>query len=160
MVRSCLILVAVAAIAAPTQAATPEAPKLDLSTAPKGCTPASPGEVVVCGESPDKYRIDPDVLQVVRAQEQAANPPRPPAQVTDGDPCRIGPNGCPGEGALPLLMIAMKVVEVAAQVAKGDDWREPLRTGPDEYQLYMESKTRREKPKASIGIGIGVSGGP
>ena len=159
MVRRCVAAVLLAAVAAGAQAqpapADPANPApLKLQAPDEGCEPASPGEVVVCRKAPGKYRIDPDVLQVIRRQELAANPPRPPVQVADGDPCKTGPNGCPGEGAVPLLMIALKAAEVALAAAKGEDWREPLRTRPDEYQLYLEERERREKARVSIGVGI------
>lgn len=160
MTRLWTLLVTTAASAAIAAPASAQAPKLDLSAPPRGCAPASPGEIVVCGESQEKYRIDRDVLQVIREQELAANPPRPPVQVADGDPCKVGPNGCPGEGALPLLAIAMKAAQLAVQVAKGEDWREPLRTRPDEYEQYLKSKAKRNKAKPSVGIGIGISDGP
>ena len=146
----------IAGAAAPAFAQSPEPPKLEINTAAKGCTPAAPGEVVVCGESPDKYRIDADVLQVIRRQEQAANPPRPPVDVASGDPCKVGPNGCPGEGALPLLMIAMKVAQVGVTAIKGEDWREPLRTRPDDYRLYQEEKAKREDRRVRVGIEFGA----
>jgi len=151
MVRAAATALAMLAIAAPAAAQEAPPPKLDLETQSKDCEAAEPGEVVVCGErGGDKYRLDPDVLHVIRKAEEAANPPRPPAQIAESDPCKVGPNGCPGEGALPLLAIAMKAVEVAVTAAKGEDWREPLRTRPDQYRLYRESKEKREKPKISI----------
>jgi hypothetical protein len=144
--------------AAPAPAQPTEAP-LYLSTeaAPEDCKEATGNEVVVCGErGPSPYRIDPDVLGAMRAEELAANPPRPPGQVAEGDPCNVGPNGCPGEGALPLMAIALTAAEMAVKAIQGEDWREPLRTGPDDYQRYEEAKRKRERAKPRVSVGVGV----
>ena len=143
--------------AAPAQ--QPE-PALDLSNRAQAeqCRAASEAEIVVCAErGPSRYRIDPDVLQSIRAKELADNPPRKPSQVTDGDPCTVGPNGCPGEGALPLMSMALTAVTMAVKGLQGEDWREPLRTGPDDYQRYLESKRKREGAGSRVSIGVGIS---
>ena len=149
-------LVAFGAGAAEAQAAGPSAGSAAVETG--DCKPSSSGEVVVCGErGPSPYRIDPDVMSTIRRQEKAANPPRVAEHDVSADPCSTGPNGCPGEGAVPIMMIALTAAEMAAKAIKGEDWREPLRTKPDEYQLYREEKQKRERSKPRIGVGIGIS---
>ena len=151
------------ALAWPAAAQQPQQapPRLDLSGPAEGeCKPAAEGEVVVCGErGPSPYRIDPDVLGVMRAKELAENPPRPATAVPGGDPCGVGPNGCPGEGAVPLLAIAITAAKVAVKAIQGEDWREPLRTGPTDYERHLEAKKQREKSKPRVSVGISASGG-
>lgn len=135
---------ALALVSAGASAQSPK-PRLDISTQPKeACPPGEAGEVVVCGQrGPSPYRIDPDVLQAMRAKEKAANPPRPPARVAEADPCKVGPTGCPGEGAVDFIRPALVILSTAIKAIQGEDWREPLRTGPDDYQTYSEEKAKR-----------------
>ena len=45
----------------------------------------------------------------------------------------------------------------AVKAVQGEDWREPFRNGPDDYQRYLEARKKRAaKPPA---IAISVSGG-
>ena len=151
MSRAGVLVLGVIAVSAPASAQAPHSPgapaKLDLSTgtAAEECEAGEAGEVVVCGErGRSPYRIDADVYRGIRARELAENPPRLPSRVPAGDPCKTGPNGCPGEGALPLMAIALTAAKMAVKAIEGEDWTEPLRTGTDEYQLYRDSKAARE----------------
>lgn len=150
------------AVAAPAAAQTPESPKLDLSSAARGCKAAEPGEVVVCGErSGDAYRIDPEVLAVERSREPPSGA-RPPDYLTVNDQSCVphGPNGCPGRDVVPVLQMALVAARVAALAIEGEDWREPLRTRPDAYRLYVEEKAKREKARASVSIDFGSDRAP
>lgn len=138
---------ALALVSASASAQSP-GPRLHISTLPseaEPCPPGEDGEVVVCAQrGPSPYRIDPDVLQAMRAKERAANPPRPPAPIAEADPCKVGPSGCPGEGAVDFIRPALVMLSVAVKAIQGEDWREPLRTGPDDYQTYSEEKAKRD----------------
>lgn len=153
MFRAGVLVLGVIAVSAAAAAQEPQAPasKLDLSTgaAADGCEAGEAGEVVVCGErGRSRYRIDPDVYQSIRARELADNPPRLPTRVAEGDPCVTGPNGCPGEDALPLAAVALTAAEMIVKAIEGEDWTEPLRTGVDEYELYQGSKAAQQpKPE-------------
>ena len=110
------------------------------------CTSRDATEVVVCGRSQQRYRIDPDVLAATRAAEAPA--PKPPLDATSGNPC-VGPD-C-GGGTIPLVGIALTALKAAELAAQGDDWRDAFRMPPDQYQAYQQSKSR----KIDIGITAG-----
>jgi hypothetical protein len=156
--RSLVFFAAFVALGAPAGAQEAKPASGSAAAETGTCKPSTAGEVIVCGErAPSPYRLDPDVLQTIRRQEQASNPPRVAQRDVDSDTCTTGPNGCPGAGALPIMAIAVTAAEMAVKAMDGEDWREPLRTRPDEYQLYREEKMKRERSKPKIGIGIGIS---
>ncbi|QNM83910.1 hypothetical protein H8M03_06270 [Sphingomonas sabuli] len=130
---------------------------LDLEGAISGCTASSPDEVIVCGKvNRRNYRLDPVELAVIRKKEAAANPPRVSTKFPDGDPCKVGPNGCPGDGAIPLLAVAALVAKVAVKAVVAEDWREPLRVMPDEYEMYVQAKERAQRRvRVTLGAGAG-----
>ena len=115
------------------------------------CKSSDPHEVVVCGRSQQRYRIDPIVLAATRAAE--APPPKPPLDASRDTSC-IGAN-C-GGGTIPLVGMALTALKAAELAADGDDWREAFRTRPDQYQEYQEEKA---KEAARSHIAIGVSAG-
>lgn len=100
-----------------------------------GCTSNDPAEVVVCGRSQQRYRIDPDVLEATRSAE--APPPKPVLDATKANAC-VGPD-C-GGGTIPLVAMALTAIKAAELAAEGHDWREAFRTHPDQYRAYQESK--------------------
>ena len=160
MLKRAALLPALAAfLASAASAQAPPAPSLDLTTQPPKveCVASSPSEVVVCGErGPSPYRLDPTVLQVIRDKEEAANPPRVSNRGDIAEACGTGSNPCDG-GMVPLLEPALRVVSAAVKAVQGEDWREPFRNGPDDYQRYLEARKKRAaKPPA---IAISVSGG-
>ena len=111
------------------------------------CKETDPNEVVVCGRSPQRYRIDPNVLAATRAAE--APPPKPSLDATNANPC-VGPN-C-GGATIPLVAMALTAIKAAELAADGDDWKEAFRTRPDQYKAYRQSKDKG-------GISIGVTTG-
>lgn len=114
-------------------------------------------EIVVCGDRerrPAPYRIDPSVLAAERAREAPPVDARSPQQKAVAISCHDLPSKCQGSGVIPLLPVALKAAEAALLAAnKGEDWRSPFRTGPDEYQLHPQDKAKR----ARISIGLGAS---
>lgn len=118
---------------------------VDVSRATKGCWPAAPGEVVVCGErGTSPYRIDAAVLQAIREKEKAENPRRLSDRSATAESCVVGPNACPGAGAVDLVGPALLVAKSLINAATGEDWREPFRTRPDDYQLHEQAKAQRQ----------------
>jgi hypothetical protein len=107
-------------------------------------------EVVVCGRSDHKYRIDPDVLAATRAAE--APPPKPELDASQQIAC-VGPS-CGGGNYVPLVGMALTALKAAELAAQGDDWRDAFRTHPDQYQAYQQSKDGK-KGHVSIGITAG-----
>ena len=113
------------------------------------CKRENSAEVIVCGHSNRRYRIDPTVLAATRAAE--ALPPKPPVSATAAEPC-TGPN-C-GGGTIPLVGMALTALKAAELAADGDDWRDALRTHPDQYQVY-EQKKNESKARVSFGLSAG-----
>lgn len=111
------------------------------------CRDDDPTEVVVCGRSQQRYRIDPDVLAATRAAE--APPPKPQLDATTANAC-VGPN-C-GGATIPLVAMVLTAIKAGELAAEGEDWKEAFRTHPDQYKAYQQSK-------AKGGISIGVTAG-
>jgi hypothetical protein len=103
-------------------------------------------EIIVCGGSTGRFRIDPTVMEASRIRE--APPPKPEldaTKVSAKSGC-VGPNACDG-GVIPLVRMALVAARAAALAANGEDWREALRTKADEYRLYEERKDRRDRER-------------
>lgn len=113
------------------------------------CMSKDPKEILVCGRSGDRYRIDPVVLRATRQAE--APPPKPPVTGNVPEAGCVGPN-C-GGGTTPLVGMALTALKAAELAAEGEDWRDAFRTHPDAYQTYQDAKTRQSK-KGGISIGI------
>jgi hypothetical protein len=160
MMRSSIV--AFCLIAAASGRAQPQsapAPGIDLSGAHQQtrCKSATPGELVVCGErGPSPYRLDPTVLDAERSKEAASNPPR--VQDRSGAPqaCGTVRIECGGD-AIPLLEPALRVATAVVKAVQGDDWREPFRNGPTDYERYQDAREKR--PRSSISVGVSVSSG-
>ncbi len=151
---ACLLLTALVASAAWPQdrppAADTVAKALTERSAPQpDCKSTNATEVVVCGRSQERYRIDPDVLAASRAAEAA--PPKAPLNATTSEQC-AGPN-CGGGSYVPLVGMALTALKAAELAVQGDDWREAFRTHPDEYKAYENSKAK--KGHVSIGLSAG-----
>jgi len=110
------------------------------------CRNDNPKEVVVCGRSQQRFRIDPAVLAATRVAE--ARPPKPALDATQDGPCTG--SQCGGGSFIPLIPMALKGLKAAELAANGDDWREAFRTRPDQYKAYQADK----KKKASISVGV------
>lgn len=159
-VGALVLLAAGFAAAAPAQEPPAPGPPLDLSTqaTPRQCDKATSGEVVVCGERErSPYRIDPATLDSMRAEDAIKNPDRVASRDLPATPCGVGNDICGGD-AIPLLQPALKVAEAVVKAVNGEDWREPFRTGVDEYQLYEDAK--RKQDSASVTVGVSASSGP
>jgi hypothetical protein len=159
--RACLMLVA--GLASATSARAQEqvpAPERTIGEALKDAAPGSaarackssdPTEVVVCGHSATRYRIDPSVLASTRAVE--AKPPKPLLDASTEQSC-VGPD-C-GGATIPLVGMALVALKAAELAAQGDDWREAFRTRPDAYQVYEDAKAKEAKrPRVSVGVSAG-----
>jgi hypothetical protein len=122
--------------------------KQEAQSSAAECKDSDPTEVVVCGRSQQRYRIDPDVLAATRAAE--VPPPKPELDATTANAC-VGPN-C-GGATIPLVAMALTAIKAGELAAEGEDWKEAFRTRPDQYKAYQESKKARGK------ISIGVTAG-
>jgi hypothetical protein len=131
------------------------APKLAADSADK-CKGATREEVVVCGRSTERYRIDRSVLQAER--EADAPPPKPPvtADAAPASGCVGGRGeGCTGAGVVPFVGMALAAAKATELAATGGDWRDAIRIHEDEYRLYKEAEARKkEERKPRIGFGV------
>jgi len=118
----------------------------------QGCKSNDSAEVVVCGHSQQRYRIDPFVLEAAREVE--ALPATQPASGDVPQATCVGPE-C-GGGMIPLVGMALTAAKAAILAANGDDWRDAFRTHPDEYRAYEDAKTKESKKGH---LTIGVAGG-
>lgn len=150
-----VLLPLIAALAWPCAAVAQEQPptlgQVLKDAASPQCKNSRADEVVVCGRSAPRYRIDPTVLAATRALE--APPVKPPLDASTDQSC-VGPN-C-GGATIPLVGMALTALKAAELAAQGDDWREAFRTHPDAYQAYKNAKANEAKrPRVSIGVTAG-----
>ena len=140
---------------APAQSAQDAAPQsldLTIAGAKGGCKPAPAGEVVVCGErGKSPYRIDSDELAVIRAKEAASHPPRVDDRSATAEACGTVRNEC-GGGTIPLLQPALRVASAVVKAVEGEDWREPFRNGPTDYQRHQAAKSTRARFLGGFGF--------
>jgi hypothetical protein len=133
--------------AAESQPSLSQVSAKQASQSAETCKDTDPTEVLVCGRSPQRYRIDPNVLAATRAAE--APPPKPSLDATSANPC-VGPN-C-GGATIPLVAMALTAIKAAELASEGEDWKEAFRTRPDQYEEYQQSKA---KGRISIGVTAG-----
>lgn len=142
-----LALAAAAAVSPLAAGAEPDGLTIASSATPAAdpCRSEEADEVVVCGKPNSPYRLDPVVLESMRARE--AVPPKPPVtvEVSQADGC-VGPSACKGD-QVPLVRMALVAAQAAALAAEGEDWRQALRTREDEYRLYQQARDRRASEK-------------
>lgn len=125
----------------------------DPVKAATACAPAAlnprTGEIVVCAQRPQGYRLDPDVLEAKRAMRGGGRPRRP-ERMRDNSCATIGPMGCRGGAGINLLAAAITAATMAARLSKGQEIGSMFVTDPQltEYQLYQEAKHRREAKEA------------
>ena len=155
------------ASAPPTYGPTPPAPprkpvkvvddpvKAEQVKAAAACAPAAlnpkTGEIVVCAQRPQGYRLDPDVLEAKREMRGGGRPKRP-EQMRDNSCATIGPMGCRGGAGINLLAAAITAATMADRLSKGQEIGSMFVTDPQptEYQLYLEAKHRREAKEAEV----------
>jgi hypothetical protein len=150
-----LLAEAAPAEAAPADPAPPKPPPTELQVkAPDRCptlpATAQPGEIVVCGQKPEGYRLDPDVMAAKRAMRGGGRPKRPDRMV-DKSCAVVGAAGCIGANpGINLIGAALTAAEMAARLAKGQEIGSMFVTDPQptEYQLYLEAKRAREAKEA------------
>ena len=106
--------------------------------------------ILICGQKPQGYRLNPDVMEAKREIRSAGRPTRPgPGAYHDNSRCVVGPEGCATAG-INLIGVALTAAEMASRLAKGKEIGSMFQTDPhpSEYQLYLEAKERREAKEA------------
>lgn len=157
-----LALAAQSATGAQAPAAAPEAGAAAPSgqqagPAPTdGCRRSWPnletGEIVVCAERPQGYRIDPDILTAKKMKRAGGRPSRPSGTgVRQTSACAVGPHpmGCQS-GGINIIGAALTAAEMASRLAKGEEIGSMFVTNPEpsEYELYRAAKAAREAREA------------
>ena len=107
------------------------------------------GQIVICAPRPQGYRLNPDVMEAKR-EKRSGGAPRPPEYRTKDNSCQVvGPMGCFNAG-INLLAAAATAAEMAKRLAEGKEIGSMFVTDPtpDEYQLYLMAKARREAREA------------
>src|SRR5690349_9555966 len=86
---------------ATTAAVPPEAAPTPAKVTQRDCSPRAPdpksGEIVICAEKPDGYRINPDVIQArkLKKRSDAGRPTRPgPIAMKDNSCSVVGEAPC------------------------------------------------------------------
>jgi hypothetical protein len=149
------VLFSAAIVAAAPGAATaaPAPPNATASTPPvkqaeEGCAfsteSVAKGEIVVCAQRPQGYRLNPDVMTAKKAM-RGGGKPNPPNRMKDSSCTVVGPMGC-GGGGIDLLAAAVGVAKMGERLSKGQEIGSMFVTTPtpDEYQLYLAAKKERE----------------
>ena len=145
-----LVVLAQAASAAPAPATPP--PAAANAQPPADCRNAPPSpnsrSILVCGQKPDGYRIDPDILEAKREHRNQSGP-RPRDTMTHNDCATVGPMGCrPGRPSTSSP--SPGDCANGRNREQGRRRRKMFETTPEmsEYQLYLEAKKRREAKEA------------
>ena len=142
------------ALLAPAAAAAeaPAAAAKDTPVRQDGCANPQPKadtqQIVICAPKTDGYRLNPDVLEAKREVHGAG---RRKMQGQGGmradQPCQsgVGPAPCFSAG-INLIAAAVTAAEMAKRVAEGKEIGSMFVTDPhpNEYQLYLMAKARRE----------------
>ena len=113
----------------------------------QSCPHVTGEQVIVCGDRNQRspYRIDPVIGAMSRQQEPSVASP-PEHRRIDQEACP--PHGlktCKGLDTIPILAIARVAAKSAMLAMDGEDWREPLRTQDDQYEVYREAKAREAR---------------
>jgi hypothetical protein len=147
-------LMFLAQVAGPAVPAEPK-PAVTAAKAPE-CSPKAPdpnsGEIVICAEKPQGYRINPDVMKAKKEMRSAGRPTRPgPISMKDNSCTVVGPAPCRNAPMINLLAAAATLGEMADRLSKGQEIGSMFVTDPhpSEYQLYLEAKREREAKEAA-----------
>lgn len=143
--------------------AAPAAPATNPPAAPTG-SPAKPSDcsdrtisssdgegttILICAQRPQGYRLDPDVMEAKREVHSGGRPPRQSTETPPPDCATVGPAPCVNAG-INLLAAAAVAAEMGKRLATGQEIGSMFVTDPhpDEYQLYLMAKARREAREA------------
>jgi hypothetical protein len=136
---------------------------------PAAAAPAQPacenrqerqGEIVICAERPNGYRLNPDLQEAKR--ELKLRKFKRPENFVHNDCATVGPMGCRGGPYINLLAAAATAAEMAKRLAEGKEIGSMFQTTPEptEYQLYLEVKHRREAQEAQAAAAAKAKAAP
>lgn len=135
------------AVQGPPTAPVPKPKVEDAGSSCRNILPTEPGEVIVCAEKPQGYRIDPDLLEAQRIMRELKTRPKPPERMADTSCQTVGPMGCRGQVGINLLAAAATAAKMAKRLSEGKEIGSMFITDPqpNEYQLYLALKKAREE---------------
>ena len=117
----------------------------------RNALPTEPGEIVVCAERPQGYRIDPDILQASRDKRNRRKLKRPDRMVDTS--CQVvGPMGCMNGPAIDIVTATVAAATMLKKAVNGENVGKMFITTPEpsEYELYLEAKRRREAAEEEL----------
>ncbi|WP_300973570.1 hypothetical protein [Sphingomonas sp. LHG3406-1] len=134
------------AVSTQVASASPGPPeRIVLPVIQPGCDrTAQPDEIMVCGRTERRYRIDTSTLRTLRSIEDRDDPTRPPRPHAITQSCAgTGPmTQC--TGALPVSDMALRAIGLAVKAIRGEDLRPALRQGPTDYEIYQRTRAEAE----------------
>jgi hypothetical protein len=120
-------------------------PPLVIDLMPPACPDKpSDADVQVCAKRVPDFRIDPEILAGERAKESPPVSEKDRVKAVMAPDCQMLPTKCQGSGVVPIVPVVLKTVQALAKAAKGEDWREPFRTGTDDYSVYKRATEATE----------------
>jgi hypothetical protein len=122
------------------------------SLSPCNRTAKDEGEITVCGRQVPSYRIDPQILAADRIVEASPSDTRNGLREVTASSCHDEPKKCDSTEIIPLLPVALKVLQVTTLAIQGEDWRGALRTRPDGWEAYQNQSKRSGKAKICVGF--------
>ncbi len=106
-------------------------------------------DIIVCAQQ--GYRLNPDVMEAKR-EAHSGGPPRRPENYKYNNCAVVGPMGCMGQNQpmINLIYAATMLGTMMDRLSKGQEIGSLFKTTPtpNEYQLYVAAKHRREAREA------------
>lgn len=125
-----------------------EAAEVDKQCADARQTIEDKTTILVCGQSSEQYRLDPDILQAEEARKAArrgAAPSQPmPGAMPDTGICERS-GGCRALEAINWVGVAMVAAQMIDKAVKGENVGKTFVTTPQtsEYDYYKQAKAYR-----------------
>ena len=118
------------------------------------------GDIVICAERPNGYRLNPDIQEAKRELKRQRL--SRPENFKHNDCATVGPMGCRGGPTINLIAAAMTAAEMAKRVAEGKEIGSMFQTTPEptEYDLYKAAKARREAKEAAAAAAAKAKAAP
>lgn len=115
-------------------------------------------EIVICAQRPQGYRLNPDVMEARREIRSGGAPRNPHESFRQNDCATVGSMPCFNPG-INLLAAATTFATMAQRLASGQEIGSMFVTDPhpDEYQLYVAAKKRREAREAEAAVAAAVA---
>ena len=127
---------------------------------PAAAAPAQPacenrqerqGEIVICAERPNGYRLNPDLQEAKR--ELKLQKLKRPENFVHNDCATVGPMGCRGGPYINLLAAAATAAEMAKRLAEGKEIGSMFQTTPGADRI--SALPRRQAPARGPGSASG-----